>query len=776
VSAAAARGFWRAPGRWLLAVGVGLVLAFAAIAWVQVRQAALLNGAVRNEGDNLLWSFFQLETEYLGLRDQLREAVRYPEHIDADRLRQRYELFASRVPLVDPERARHGLDLGPRHARVVADLKTFFEQTDALLAEQSTAVLDTAALAPVLVRLDPLHGPIHDLALACNQILAEKVGARNQAAVDQIRLGIGLTIFQSLLTLAFAGLGVRQFNALKRRRAELETLATHLHDARLEAEAASQAKSNFLANMSHELRTPFNGMLGMLSLLEASPLDAEQTDHLRTARQSAQHLLDLLNDILDISKLESGRLEIAPHGLDLWRLIGDVEALSRMGAEGRNLGIVVTVAPEVPRWVLADGKRLKQILFNLMSNAIKFTEQGEVSLRVACDPAAVVGDGLLALRLTVRDTGIGMDEAMLGRLFQRFAQGDASTSRRYGGTGLGLEISRTLARLMGGDIEVRSTPGAGSSFTVSLPVPVAEAPEAAAVGTASRGHALPAQGLDLLVADDHPVNRKFMNLLLTRMGHRVRLAHDGAQAVAAVRERVPDLVFMDLHMPQLDGLQATRELRAMPLPAGAVPVVALTADAFSETRERVRAAGMDEFLAKPVQPEEIEAVLMRRFGARAEAAAEEDAGDVATLARETEPATDPAPIVAPASAPPAPRRRLRATDLAEALDMGAVGEVCLGVTLVGYQGVLRSFLGDSSGSIAALRTALEAADTAELKPRAHAVKGVAASLGLKALRALAQRIEAEGEGFDAAECAAAAAELQDKHATAVALCQRMGLA
>ena len=781
----------RQPGRWLLAIGIGLVLAFAAIAWVQWRQITLLSSTLRYEGDNLVWNFYQVESEFMQLRDLLRRTQLEP--VPPQDVRQRFELFASRLPLAANDRLQELVDFGPEHQRTLQALHDFIRRHEALLGEVASGPLPREHVQRVLAEMAPLFEPVHDLSLRANQAVAEQVGQRSDTVRAQTRLGIGLTVFQSLLTAAFALLTLRQFRALARRRRELEQLAEHLQEARTEAEAASQAKSAFLANMSHELRTPLNGMLGMLALLETGRLDDQQADHLRTARQSATHLLDLLNDILDISKLESGRLEIVPHALDLPRLLQEVRSLMALGAAAKGLTLRLEVDPGVPTWVLADGKRLKQILFNLMNNAVKFTDRGEVALAVGAVPAPRGGGH--ALHFQVSDTGIGIDEAMRARLFQRFTQGDASTSRRYGGTGLGLEISRSLARLMGGDIGVDSTPGQGSRFTLRLVLPDAPPEPALPASRAPAAAPTPAPAapadapLDLLVADDHPVNRKFMAALLRHLGHRVRLAADGAEAVAEVQRQLPDLVFMDLHMPVQDGLQATRRLRALPPPAGRVPVVALTADAFADTRERVLAAGMDDFLSKPVRPDEIAALLQARFGARAAerpaaraqgdgpgrhggdggvhgGPSRPDTGDLDADTVPNDPATDP-----DASAP---RRRYRAADVAEHLDMAVIGEVCVGVSLGGYRTVLGSFLADESGSQAALLAALDRGDTAALAERAHAVKGAAASLGLRALQATAAGLERQGAGLDAESLRAAAATLRTQIDAARGLLQRMG--
>jgi signal transduction histidine kinase/CheY-like chemotaxis protein len=788
-----------ATQRWLALVGAALVLAFAAVGWVQYRQVGLLSESVRYEGDNLSWSFFQLESQYLSLRDALREVRRRPAgtppltEAEAAELRQRFELFASRLPLVAPDRTQRFIDLGAGHAQVLDRLATFVQQHEALLGEAASLPIDAAGVLPALADLTPLNEPIHDLTLLANQRIAEQIGQRNDAARDQTRLSIVLSVLQCLLTLAFAAISARQFRVMGRHRQQLENLADNLqqarHDAdeaRHDAESASQAKSAFLANMSHELRTPFNGMLGMLALLEGSRLDADQADQVRTARASARHLMDLLNDILDISKLESGRLEIAPHPIDLHRLIGEVQVLMLLAAESKGLNLAVSVAADVPAGVVADGKRLKQILFNLMSNAVKFTDRGQVRLTVTADGlSGAASPDHVPLHFAVSDTGIGIDEAVQERLFERFAQGDASTSRRYGGTGLGLEISRSLARLMGGDIAVRSQAGAGATFTLMLALPACVPPQAEALPAATALQAGSGPALDLLVVDDHAVNRKFMAILLGRMGHQVRLAANGAEAIDAVRQQAPDLVFMDVHMPVQDGLAATEALRLLPPPAGTVPIVALTADVFDDTRARASAAGMDDFLAKPVQPDAIEATLARLFGDRARVQPADPAPVDHTLPTRESPMTPPAHPRHPSPPPPAAQpaaaataaaapRRFKASDVATHLDMAVIGDVCVGVSLAGYQQLLAGFLAADAASLRQLTQALDDGRSADLKALAHAVKGAAASLGLRAIRGLAAETEQAGLGYDAAQCRAVAAQLQALVADARALCARMG--
>jgi two-component system, sensor histidine kinase len=770
-----------------------LVLVFLGVGWLQWQSMALLNGTVQYQGDNTVWSFYQLESEYQRLLGEMQELSHHPTPALADSARERYEVFVSRISLVEPERTHAVLPDLPMQLAVLDQVKAFVAAADPLIGPDVPTTLDTAVWSQLEYKLKPLQEPIRALGLQANQIVAEQVGRRNDAVRSQNRVAIGLTIFQSLLTLAFAVVVARQLGALQLRRAHLETLAQRLQEARLEAEQASRAKSAFLANMSHELRTPFNGLLGMLSLLERSRLDAQQADQLQTARESGEHLLAILNDVLDISKLESGRLEFDPAPTSLMRLLGDVRSVMSPQAQAKCLGWDVTLADDLPRWVLADAKRVKQVLFNLVGNALKFTAQGAVTLhveRVPPEATGLTGDAApVAVRFHVTDTGIGMDAPTLARLFQRFSQGDETINRRYGGTGLGLEISRTLARMMGGDITVRSHVGAGSVFTLSLPLEPVAAPQelplggaelapqqaavlagvAGAAGAAGLADAAPgaltdappADGaLRVLVTDDHPVNRKFMLALLSQLGHAVVLCENGAEAVVAVQSGGFDLVLMDVHMPVMDGLAATRAIRALSGPVAGVRIVALTADAFSESRERVAAAGMDDFLAKPVQLPDVEELLRRHFGARAVG---------------VRPSVAVAPSAVPSAVPKptAPRRRFKRGDAGRVLDLDAIGEVCIAVSLSGYGGLLSGFLADESRTYAELVEALAPGAT-QRRPAAHKVKGAAANLGLRLLAQTAREIEQAEGAVDADTLAVWAARLDEEWLLTRALCERMG--
>ena len=481
------------------------------------------------------------------------------------------------------------------------------------------------------VRADP--GPLGDAAWERMRylgpgVLLQRLDGAAQAfeAAARERTGRARQVARTTFALALAVLAVeaavifwpaqrlvaRSVDGLRRSNAALTA-------ARDEARRASGARERFLANMSHELRTPLAGVLGMLELLQDAPLDPQARERAGAAQASASHLLSLLGDVLDLSRIESGQLaiEAVPH--DPAAIAAEAVAMLADAARAKGLALGLDVERPLPARVTGDPMRLRQVMVNLLSNAVKFTEAGEVVLAMGHERG---GGG--RLRVAVRDTGIGIAPDARARLFERFEQADASTTRRYGGSGLGLSICRELVARMGGAIEVESAPGAGSVFRFEVAAPATEG-----AGKGETETPAPARSLRVLVADDNAVNRRVAEGFLRRLGHEVRCVADGAAAVAAVAEGGVDLVLMDVQMPALDGMAATRAIRASGGAGASVPIVALTANALDGDRRAYLEAGMDGCLGKPMRlaelPEAIEDALWRARSRAASAGRERPA-------------------------------------------------------------------------------------------------------------------------------------------------------
>jgi len=386
---------------------------------------------------------------------------------------------------------------------------------------------------------------------------------------------------------------------------ERRRVIAELERARDAAEALARAKAEFLATVSHEIRTPMNGVVGMTALLLGMPLPAEHRDCVETIRASGEQLLTIINQILDFSRAESGRLELEVRPFDLRAAVGGVLDLLRPQAEAGGLTLTLAVDARLPEHCLGDVTRLRQVVANLVGNAVKFTPAGRVEVRLDAEG----GDDAERLYLRVRDTGIGIPAQSTGRLFQPFSQVDASTARQYGGSGLGLAICRRLCELMGGSITLDSQVGVGTTFHVRLPLRAAAAPVVAGAGPGAAAVAPTAPALRILVAEDNQVNQKVAMFMLARLGYHADLAANGIEAVAAAQRAAYDVVLMDVQMPEMDGIEATQHIRTgvRPVPR----IIAMTANAMPSDREACLAAGMDDYLTKPVRIDALRAALAR---------------------------------------------------------------------------------------------------------------------------------------------------------------------
>ncbi len=423
-------------------------------------------------------------------------------------------------------------------------------------------------------------------------------------------LGVLILLFMGTMLSFLRGTAAGLSEALLARlrneqlKTEVEMACASLAGAVRTAEQASQSKSRFLANMSHEIRTPMNAVLGLAAALLDEKLGPAHHESVSAIRDSADVLLRLINEILDFSQIEAGRVTLETTAFSPKQLVHDTVSLISGRATAKGLKLEIEWDDSIPEWLEGDSGRIRQVLLNLVTNAVKFTAHGRVSIavrRTGGDSAPV------GLDWQVRDTGIGISASALETLFQDFAQADESISRRFGGSGLGLAISRRLIEMMGGTIDARSEPGIGSVFGFRLALPEAVAPESMAIGKNSTDEALRGalRGLGrkmrVLLVEDHPINQMVARQMLKSFNLHVDVAHNGLEAVDAAGRTVYDLIFMDMRMPEMDGPEATRVIRARAGSGPRVPIIALTANAFEEDVRTCREAGMDGFISKPIQ-------------------------------------------------------------------------------------------------------------------------------------------------------------------------------
>lgn len=553
-----------------------------------------------------------------------------------------------------------------------------------------------------------------------------------EAELAERRVGlkkIELTLMT--LVLVLAGLVSLFFlSRMNQANQQMEKALDEMRLARNEAERASQAKSEFVSRMSHELRTPLNAIIGFAELLGGEELSGSQKHYVDSINNAGRHLMELINAVLDHAKIEAGGMTLERIEFDLPATIEAVRSIVRERAAHRGLVFVADIAGKLPPRVIGDPTRLRQILINLLINAVKFTEQGSVELRVAVD------DGHLVF--SVRDSGIGMDEQGLARLFQPFVQADETISRKYGGTGLGLLITKELVTAMGGSIEVDSAVGVGTCFWIRLPLQLPEAAQGQAVSTGSAAR-VPLVELvrgPVLLVDDNRVNLQLGTAMLRRLQLDCDLADNGSRALEQLAAHDYALVLMDMEMPEMDGLAATRAIRERERSAGDgrhLPIVAMTANALQEDRERCFAAGMDGFISKPISLAVLEAEIRRLLG---------DGGGESG---------------APAQPP---------VLTAECFDLARVREMLDDEDL--FRELAQMFIADAPASRSALAAALAAGDWPAVERQAHTLKGLFATFAADAAESAAQQLEMAARSARTDECAVLGAAVGD-HVDGLAL-------
>jgi signal transduction histidine kinase/CheY-like chemotaxis protein/HPt (histidine-containing phosphotransfer) domain-containing protein len=497
------------------------------------------------------------------------------------------------------------------------------------------------------------------------------------------------------------------------------------------ATSADKAKSQFLANISHEVRTPLNGILGLSELVADTPLRPDQLESVQTIRASATDLLEMINGILDLSKIEAGKMQLEAVPFRLTQVLESLERLFRPQATRKGLAWVADVDPAVPDRLLGDPVRLKQVLTNLIGNAIKFTDEGSVVLRVGLQ--APVGDKMASLAFEVADTGIGISPAAQKKLFQAFLQADASTTRKYGGTGLGLHLSKDLVERMGGSIGFFSEPGKGSRFHFSTPFPLA-APETIPAGSgAPEGpdpriavlQALPKPRV--LIVEDHPVNQKVLAGMLARFGWSADTALNGIEALQAFSQGPYDLVFLDSHMPEMDGYECARNLRKLKTGSPRPILIGVTADAMAGSREKSLAAGMDGMITKPILTSDLLAVLMPLWVA-------------AAAASDRRPAQTARPEPAPAP-----------EEWTDSAMLEGMNQWIAVYNPDFWPSTLDLFDKSYRKIYGRMKTACEAGDFRQAGDEAHALKGACATLGLWRMTEVCRSLEAMSLGGETSE-------------------------
>ncbi len=685
---------------------------------ISSRYSALQSG-IR---ENAMWSVYQLDREARRLREVVSIAIARSDTSAASQkeISLRYDILYSRMAMLEKANFEENFKVDATVRKQLTEIRrTVFQNAplfDDIAAKKTVSI---ASLRILQIQLQALTVNSEHLLTYTNTTLsADRADARQTLQALEMKS-------LSLIVLLVASVGFliftlrRQLRSVRAAGLSLETMAGNLNNAYQAAEAGNRAKSQFMATMGHEIRTPLNAILGMVELMELKKLPVECLDNLRTIRGAGEALLDIINEILDFAKIEHGNLELE------YRIV-DIRALAESATEmmrGRAAEAGNTIELDMPAvlsapYIHSDPTRLRQIVLNLMSNAVKFTANGAVTLRIR----ETGTERAPRLRIEVKDTGIGIDESGRAKLFKPFSQVDASISRKYGGTGLGLTICKQIVDRFGGEMGVDSVPGLGSKFWFEIPAPRSELAPPNHKSENAPANALPK--LTVLAVEDNKVNQQVIRRFLEHLGQEVHLADDGAQAVEFASGKRFDLILMDMQMPVMDGIEATRRIKALPAPFSQTPIWAMTANASEDDRIACEEAGMEGFHSKPVSMIQLRQLIT-------------DLGRSAPRMPLETPST---PVVKEedvimVETPPKQQDDAwkRPFDLRRQEIADALGDEV-------FQELLVDFFEDSDRLLRELLAAYDARQSEKLDPMLHNLKGAAANVGLADIAATAQHM------------------------------------